>query len=189
MAVLLLWWAVVLVGVFLLTSGGSWILLLPIAVIGILVVANTIVIVRHTGPEQAALAPGQLARADADGDEGVAVWATRAPRRGAADKAKRTGTLAYEGGRLTFTTDPLPDGRGGPDPLAEVTVLDAAPRQLELGSRPTLFRPNLVVDHQGTRHVFDLSAPFDLGSGAVGAVVTAAWWDQLLEVGARRRPS
>ena len=73
---------------------------------------------------------------------------------------------------------------GGDDPLADVAVLDAPARQLELGRRPTLLRPALVVSHQGTRHVLDLSPPFDLGAGAVGAVVAGAWWDQLAELGA-----
>jgi hypothetical protein len=185
MAVLLLWWAVVLICLLLLTAGGPWFLFLPVAVVGVLVVTNTLIIVRRTGPEENALEPGRLARADADRDDGVAVWAMRSPRRRATDRARRTGTLAYVGGRLRFTVD---SGHGAPgtddDPLADVTVLDAPSRQLELGPRPHWLRPALAVTHDGTHHLFDLSPPFDLGAGAVGAVVSAAWWDQLVDRGA-----
>jgi hypothetical protein len=183
MAVLLAWWALVLIGLLLLTAGGPWWLILPVGVIGVLVVTNTIVIIRHTGPEEYALEPGRLAEADNDRDDAVAVWATRAPRHGGRDKARRTGTLGYAGGRLTFTNDPATDASAD-DPLADVTVLDAPVRQLELGPRPNLLRPALVVTHAGTRHVITLSPPFDLGAGAVGAVVAGAWWSQLAELGA-----
>jgi hypothetical protein len=186
MAVLLGWWAIVLVGLLLLTAGGPWWLILPVGVVGVLVVANTIVIVRHTGPEETALEPGRLALADTDRDESVAVWAARSPRQGSRERQRRPGTLAYTGGRLSFTFDPLTGKKGdGDDPLADVTVLDATPRELELGRRPNALRPALVVTHDGTRHVLDLSPPFDLGAGAVGAVVARAWWEQLAELGAR----
>ena len=184
MAVLLAWWALALIGLLLLTAGGPWWLILPVGVIGVLVVTNTIVIIRHTGPEESALTPGRLAEADAERDDAVAVWATRSPRHCGRDKARRTGTLAYAGGRLSFTTDPATDP-GADDPLADVMVLDAPVRQLELGPRPNPLRPALVVTHQGTRHVLTLSPPFDLGAGAVGAVVAGAWWSQLAELGAR----
>jgi hypothetical protein len=186
MAVLLGWWAFVLVGLLFLSSGGPWWLVLPVGVMGVLVVANTLVIVRHTGPEETALEPGRLARADADRDDAVAVWASRSPRPRGGDRSRRTGTLTYAGGRLGFTVDPATHRRPGTDdPLADVAILDAPVRQIELGGRPTLVRPALVAVHDGTRHVFDLSPQFDLGAGAVGAVVAAAWWDQLVEVGAR----
>jgi hypothetical protein len=188
MAVLLGWWALVLVGLLLLTSGGPWWLILPIGVVGVLVVANTLVIVRHTGPEEAALEPGRLAAATSARDDGVAVWASRSPRPRSGDRSRRSGTLAYAGGRLSFTVDPVAGRRDGDDPLADVTVLDAPARQLELGRRPRWLRPSLVVTHQGIRHVFELSPPSDLGAGPVGAVVAAAWWDQLVEVGARTAP-
>jgi hypothetical protein len=183
MAVLLGWWAIVLVGLLWLTSGGPLVLLLPIGLVGILVVANTVVIVRRTGPEETALEPDRLARADTARGEGVAVWASRTAKAGS-DRGRRTGTLGYEGGRLTFVVDPMPAG-GADDPLAGMAVLDAPVHELELGRRPHLLRPSLVVAHQGTVHVLDLSPPFDLGAGAVGAVVAAAWWDQLAERGAR----
>jgi len=186
MAVLFAWWGAVLIGLFVLTAGGPWWLILPVGVVGAIVIANTVVIVRHTGPEEAALAPGRLALADADPDESVAVWASRSPRHNRGEHGRRAGTLAYVGGRLSFTVDPVTGRRaGGDDPLADVTILDAAPRQLELGPRPNALRPALVVSDAGTRHVLDLSPPFDLGAGAVGAVVAGAWWDQLAELGAR----
>ena len=106
MAVLLAWWALVLIGLLLLTAGGPWWLILPVGVIGVLVVTNTIVIIRHTGPEEYALEPGRLAEADTDRDDAVAVWATRAPRHGGRDKDRRTGTLGYAGGRLTLHQRP-----------------------------------------------------------------------------------
>jgi len=59
MAVLLAWWALALIGLLLLTAGGPWWLILPVGVIGVLVVTNTIVIIRHTGPEESALTPGR----------------------------------------------------------------------------------------------------------------------------------
>ena len=182
MAVLLAWWALVLIGLLLLTAGGPWWLILPVGVIGVLVVTNTIVIIRHTGPEEYALEPGRLAEADADRDDAVAVWATRSPRHGGRDRARRSGTLAYAGRRLTFTTDPATDA-GADDPLADVTVLDAPVRQLELGPAPTRCGRRWSSAHQGTRHVLTLSPPFDLGAGAVGAVVAGAWWTQLAELG------
>lgn len=191
MAVLLGWWALVLIGLLLLTAGGPWWLIVPVGVVGVLVVANTVVIVRHTGPEETALEPGRLALADTDRDESVAVWASRAPRHGTGERGRRPGTLAYAGGRLRFTTDSFTGRRADADDpladdhLADVTVLDASPRELELGPRPNALRPALVVTHDGTRHVLDLSPSFDLGAGTVGAVVARAWWEQLAELGAR----
>ncbi len=188
MAVLLVWWAVALVGLLLLVAGGPWILVLPVGVVGVLVVANTVVLVRHTGPEEDALEAGALRRADADRD-GVAVPARRGARRWGSDRQQRAGTLAYQGGRLSFTVEPRTSAPAGgesvgDDPLAGMTVLDAAPRELVLGARPSWRRPALVVSHDGTVHVLDLSPPSDLGAGAVGAVVAGAWWDQLHELGA-----
>lgn len=184
MAVLLGWWAVVLIGLFWLITGGPIVVLLPVAVVAVLVVANTIVIIRHTGPEETALEPGRLELADRSRGDGVAVWATRSPR-ARSDRGRRSGTLAYEGRRLSFTVDPLPAGKADDDPLGGRAVLDAPVGEVELGRRPGLLRPALVVTHDGTTHVLDLSPSFDLGAGAVGAVVTQAWWDQLAERGAR----
>jgi hypothetical protein len=150
----------------------------------VLVVANTIVIVRHTGPEETALEPGRLELADRSHGDVVAVWASRSPK-ARSERGRRTGTLAYEGRRLSFTVDPLPDAKADADPLGGRAVLDAPVADVELGRRPGLLRPALVVSHDGTTHVLDLSPGFDLGAGAVGAVVAQAWWDQLAERGAR----
>jgi hypothetical protein len=177
------WWLVVVVGLLWLVAGGPWILVVPLGVVGVLVAANTLVVVRHTGPEESALEPGRLRRADRERDP-VAVWASRAPTRRAGGRTRRSGTLSYGGGHLSFTVDPSePEGEGD-DRLGDVTVLDARPTDLSLGARPTWRRPQLTVRHGGTVHVLDLSPPADLGAGAVGAVVAAAWWDQLAELGA-----
>jgi hypothetical protein len=185
MAVLLGWWAVLLVGLLLLTSGGPLVLVLPVGLVAVLVVANTVVIIRHTGPEETALEPGRLRQADASRHDGVGVWAARTPRRSFTDRGRTTGTLAYVGGRLSFTVDDAPASGEGSDPLAGVAVLDAPVREVALGPRPGWTRPALVVDHNGAHHVLDLSPQWDLGAGAVGALVAAAWWDQLAELGAR----
>jgi hypothetical protein len=184
MAVLLVWWAVALIGLFWLVIGGPLLILLPVGLVAVLVVANTIVIVRRTGPEETALEAGRLEEADRSRGDGVAVWATRSPR-ARSERGRRSGTLAYGGRRLSFTVDALPDGKADDDPLGGLAVLDAPVDEVELGRRPSLMRPALVVAHGGTTHVLDLSPGFDLGAGAVGAVVTQAWWDQLAERGAR----
>lgn len=188
--ILAVWWGVVLIGLFAATSGGPWILIVPIVVIGIIVVSNTIVVIRGTGAEQSALAPGRLARADAD-DDGVRVAATRSPRRGAPERARRTGTLAYERGRLRFTHHESTQQRAATVIATddEILVFDAAPRDIQLGARPRAMRPALVLHIDGTDHHIEFTPPMDLGAGAVGAVVAAAWHDQLLERGARTLPA
>ena len=83
MAVLLAWWALVVSsGCCCSTAGGPWWLILPVGVIGVLVVTNTIVIIAHTGPEEYALKPAASPEADTDRDDAITVWATRAPRHG-----------------------------------------------------------------------------------------------------------
>ena len=64
-------------------------------------------------------------------------------------------------------------------------MFDVAPAQIQLGARPTMVRPALVLTIEGTAHVIEFSPPMDLGAGLVGAIVSAAWYDQLLERGAR----
>lgn len=196
MAVLLLWWAITLLALFWLVAGGPWVLVLVVGVVGVLVVANTLVLVRHTGPEEWALEPGRLRQVDLDRDDTVAVWASRASR-GARERGRRVGTLAYHGGRLSFTVDAPPGppaATGGSstrrpsdaaDPLAGVAILDAPAPALRLGPRPRWRRPALVVHDDDVVHVLELSPPWDLGGGSAGAVVAAAWWDQLHELGAR----
>jgi hypothetical protein len=186
--ILALWWGVVLLGLFAVSSGGPPLLIVPVILIGIIVASNTIVVIRGTGPEQQALAPGRLARADTD-DDPVTVSATRAPRRNAADRTRRSGDLHYAGHRLRFTFHEGRQSRADAarpfDPSDEVTVFDVAPHQIHLGTRPSTTRPGLNLTIEGTLHVIEFSPPMDLGAGIVGAIVSAAWYDQLLERGAR----
>jgi len=186
--ILAFWWGIVLLGLFAVSSGGPPLLIVPVILIGVIVASNTIVVIRGTGPEQQALEPGRLARADDDNDP-ISVSATRAPRRNAADRSRRSGELIYERRRLRFvfnerrqsrTTAALPI-----DPADEITVFDVAPPQIQLGARPTMTRPALALSIDGTEHVIEFSPPMDLGAGVVGAIVSAAWYDQLLERGAR----
>jgi hypothetical protein len=186
--ILALWWGVVLLGLFAISSGGPPLLIVPVILIGIVVASNTLVVIRGTGPEQQALAPGRLIQAD-DHDDPVTVSATRAPRRNAADRTRRSGELRYEQRRLRFTFHEGRQSRSDAakpfDPTDEVTVFDVAPKQIQLGSRPTMARPALSLTIDGTLHVIEFSPPMDLGAGVVGAIVSAAWHDQLLERGAR----
>ncbi len=186
--ILAFWWGIVLLGLFALSSGGPPLLIVPVILIGIIVASNTIVVIRGTGPEHQALEPGRLARADSDNDP-VSVTATRSPRRNAADRSRRTGELVYERRRLRFmfnerrqsrTTAALPI-----DPSDEITVFDVTPAEIRLGARPTMSRPGLSLTIDGTEHVIEFSPPMDLGAGVVGAIVSAAWYDQLVERGAR----
>lgn len=184
--VLLVWWAITILGLFALSIGGPWILVIPVGVIGILVASNTIAVVRQTGPEHNALEPGRLERADRENDP-VAVAASRSPRRGAKEKARRQGTLAYSRGRLTFVVHGQ-QGRttraSSVDQAGDQLILDVAPAELALGMRPTWLRPTLEFTANNTHHFIEFSLPSDLGSGAVGSVVAAAWFDQLVERGA-----
>jgi hypothetical protein len=188
--VLLVWWAITILGLFALSIGGPWVLVIPVGVIGILVASNTIAVVRQTGPEHSALEPGRLQRADRENDP-VAVAASRAPRRGANDKARRQGTLSYGRGRLTFVVhgqQGRADRSGPPDQTGDQLILDAVPAELVLGMRPTWLRPTLDISDNDVHHVIDFSLPSDLGSGGVGSVVAAAWFDQLVERGAKIAP-
>ena len=148
--------------------------------------------IRGTGPEQQALAPGRLARADAE-DDPIAVTASRAPRRNGSDRSRRAGILHYQRHRLRFTYYETLQSRatasGSIDPADEITVFDAMPRDIELGSRPTALRPALDLRIDGSLHVIEFSPAMDLGAGVVGAIVSGAWYDQLLELGARVPPT
>ncbi len=64
-------------------------------------------------------------------------------------------------------------------------MFDVAPAQIQLGTRPTMTHPALLLTIEGTEHVIEFSPPMDLGAGVVGAIVSAAWYDQLLDRGAR----
>jgi hypothetical protein len=181
---LVLWWGSSLILLFGLSIGWPWILILPLGVIGVLVVTNTIQVVRGDGAEQFALPPGRLVRADKDDDPAV-VPATRAPDR--RERGRRRGSLAYGNGRLTFTTVPHTD-RGRKqvrDPLTDALILEARPQEIALGPRPNWFRPQLVLTVDGVVHVIEFTMPNDLAAGTVGSVVSTAWFDQLVELGAR----
>ena len=186
--ILAFWWGIVLMGLFAASSGGPVALIVPVILIGIIVASNTIIVIRGTGPEQQALAPGRLARADAEQDP-VAVTASRAPRRNGSERSRRAGVLHYERRRLRFTyyenLQSRTSASGAIDPAEEITVFDASPRDIELGPRPTAMRPSLNLMIDGSLHVVEFSPPMDLGAGVVGAVVSAAWYDQLIELGAR----
>ena len=186
--ILAFWWGIVLLGLFAVSSGGPVVLILPVILIGIIVASNTIIVIRGTGPEQQALAPGRLARADAD-DDPVAVTASRAPRRNGSERSRRAGVLHYERRRLRFTYYENLQSRstasGSIDPAEEVTVFDTSPREIELGPRPTPMRPALNLTIDGSLHVVEFSPPMDLAAGVVGAIVSAEWYDQLIELGAR----
>lgn len=186
--ILALWWGVVLLGLFTVSSGGPPLLIIPVILIGIIVASNTIIVIRGTGPEQQALAPDRLRQAD-EHDDPVAVFATRAPRRNAPDRARRNGELQYGRRRLRFTFHESGQSRRTAalpfDPADEVLVFDLAPDQMLLGPRPTMLRPGLTFSAEGTVHVVEFSPPMDLGAGLVGAVVAGAWYDQLVERGAR----
>ena len=185
--ILLVWWAITILGLFALSIGGPWILVIPVGVIGILVASNTIAVVRQTGPENTALEPGRLERADRENDP-VAVPATRSPRHRGSEKSRRQGTLAYSGGRLTFTVHERQGRTTNRDGLGDRAILDALPSDLLLGTRPTWRRSTLDISDNGVLHVIDLTLPSDLGSGGVGSIVAAAWFDQLVERGAKVTP-
>lgn len=195
--VLALWWGSTLVGLFLLSAGAPWILILPVAVAGTLVVANTITMLRRNGPEHDALAPGALAAVDRSRHEGIHVRATRAPSRRAPGRAQRVGTLTYERGTLRFALDPGAPAGGmraarprtqpdslHPDSVHEV-IMEGPVTAIRLGPRPTVRRPQLELELDGTTHLLEFTAPGDLATGLVGSVVSAAWYDELRERGAR----
>jgi hypothetical protein len=185
--ILAFWWGIVLLGFFAISSGGPPLLIVPVILIAIIVASNTIVVIRGTGPEQQALAPGRLIQAD-DHDDPVTVTATRAPRRNANDRTRRSGELRYEQRHLRFTFHEGRQSRADAarpfNPADEITVFDVTANQIQLGPRPTMTRPALSVTIEGTAHIIEFSPPMDLGSGVVGAIVSAAWYDQLLERGA-----
>jgi hypothetical protein len=179
---LVVWWGIALMLLFALSIGWPWILILPLGVIGVLVITNTVQVVRGDGAEQFAIAPGRLAQADRD-DDPITVPATRAPDR--RERGRRRGTLTYAGGRLTFTTDPT-SARGRPqaiDPLTDAMILDERPQELTLGRRPNWLRPQLVLTADGVDHVIEFTMPNDLAAGTVGSVVSTAWFEQLRELG------
>jgi len=185
---LVVWWGIALLLLFVLSMGGPWILILPLIVIGALVVTNTIQVVRGDGAEQHAIAPGRLAQATADNDP-VAVPVTRAPNR--REKGRRRGTLHFAGGRLSFTFGPSPKSRSKTtdEDLEGQTIFDVWPDDIVLGPRPTTMRPQLTLTIAGVVHVIEFTMPEDLAAGMLGSVVAGAWFDQLVELGAKRSGS
>lgn len=187
--VLLLTWAVEAVLIFYFALAGPPVLLLPIVVVGAVVAVNTVMVVKEDSPERSALAPGRLREAEQARDE-VAVAAWRLPRRGAPDRQRAPGTLSYAAGRLSFVASGVSPvrtpGSTATDPVLEgVLLLEARPVDCELGARPSWLRPALVVLHAGNTHVFELAPAWDVAGGVVGSVLSRAWWDQLVELGAR----
>lgn len=180
---LVVWWGVALLLLFGLSIGGPWILILPLIVIGALVAANTIQVVRGDGAEQHAIAPGRLAQASAD-DDPVAVPVTRAPNR--REKGRRRGVLHFARGHLSFTfgADPKTRSSKRDDDLEGTMIFDAAPYEITLGPRPTIMRPQLVLVIDAITHVIEFTMPEDLAAGMLGKVVASEWYDQLLELGA-----
>lgn len=170
----------------LLLGGGPWFLIIPLGAFGALVAANTVALVRGRGPEELALTPGRLARAEYD-DDPVSVPATWAPRRRARDRDHHDGHLTWTGHRLTFVVDAMPTRRGkAPPTLASgLVLLDAAAWELHLGPPPTLLRPHLVVIEGTTTHVLDLSPGWDIASIGVGVLVAGEWYRQLVDVGVK----
>lgn len=180
---LIAWWLVVGALLAALLGGGPWYLIIPLGVLGALVVANTAALVNHRGPEEQALSPGRLARATIAHDA-VSVTATWAPRPRARDRQRHEGRLTWAGGRLTFTAQPTSTRReGAPRELVGLGLLDADPTELRLGSRPTLWHPDLVVVQGETTHVLDLRPGWDIASIGVGVLVADEWYRQLVEMG------
>ena len=181
---LVLWWGLALVLLFWLTIGAPPVVLLPLLVIGALVVTNTIQVVRGDVVVDAALEPDALRRAAAD-REAIEVPATRAPDH--RERGRRRGTLSSDGNRLWFTFDSSTRTRKGvvTDALSGTRAFDVALDTITLGSRPTMLRPRLRLEIDGTTHVLELTMPDDLAAGAVGSALAREWWDQLRALGAR----
>lgn len=180
---LVLWWGTALLCVFWLSAGGPAVLLLPLGVIAVLVISNTIQVVRGDGPETHAIAPDALATADAERTS-IEVPATRAPDR--RERGRRRGTLRYGEGRLSFVMDPTHTVRRKEitDRLSSVTVFDTWVDELVLGSAPSWHRPQLLLTIDGTEHVIEFTMPGDLAAGMLGSVCARAWHTQLVERGA-----
>lgn len=181
------WWGTTLLLVFWLSAGGPLIVLAPLAVIGVLVVTNTMAVVRHTGPEDFAIGPDRLVRATAD-DDPVEVPAIRAGHRRAKDRDRQRGHLCFGHGRLRFEiTGPLSERRKDDAPTERLPELafDVWPSDLVLGPRPTVWRPQLVLGCDSGDHLIDFCSPGDLSAGPIGAIVARSWWDQLVALGAR----
>lgn len=183
------WWGTTLLLVFWLSAGGPIIVLIPLAVIGVLVVTNTMAVVRHTGPEDFAIGPDRLSRADTDGDP-VSVPAIRSGDRRAKDRDRQRGQLCYDRKRLRFEVTGAVNARRTSDDDPSIPALpdlafDVRVNEVTLGPPPTTWRPQLVLHADDTDHLIDFCSPGDLSAGPIGAIVARSWWDQLGALGAR----
>ena len=176
-------WGATLILVFVLSTGGPVIAILPLAVMAVLLVSNTIQVVKGDGPETTAIAPSALTDASADGDR-IEVLATRAPDH--RERGRRRGTLAWDHGRLSFVVDPAHTVRRREvvDELSSVELFDVTPPSIRLGMPPTWRRPQLRMEIEGVDHVIEFTMPGDIAAGILGSVCAGAWYDQLAELGA-----
>jgi len=176
-------WGATLLLVFWLTAGGPAIAVLPLAVIAVLLVSNTIQVVKGDGPETHAIAPDALAEVATDGER-IEVPATRAPDH--RERGRRRGTIVWEHGRLSFLVDPSHTVRRREvvDELSAVELFDVAPRSIDLGAPPSWMHPQLRMTIERVDHVVEFTMPGDLAAGMLGSVCARAWYDQLAELGA-----
>ena len=176
------WWGTTLLLVFWLSAGGPVIVLIPLGVIGVLVVTNTMAVVRHSGPEDHAIGPDRLA----DDADPVSVPAIRSGHRRARDRDRQRGHLTWSHRRLRFEiAGALTDRRGTPDDALPQFAFDVGARDMVLGPRPTVWAPQLVLTCDSGEHHIDFCSPGDLAAGPIGAIVARSWWDQLHALGAR----
>jgi len=179
---LVIWWGIALMLVFALVIGGSWLLIIVIAIIAVMLISNTLIVVRGDGAETYAIAPGAL-----KAGEDISVPATRAPDR--RESGRRRGVLEFRNSQLSFTVGEQLGRNAKKDELVDQTIFSLFPKQIYLGPRPTWRRPQLIVRSDNTTHVIEFTMPNDLGAGMVGAVVAAEWWQQLQDLGAKLSPS
>ena len=176
-------WGSALICVFWLSAGGPAVLVLPLGVIAVLVISNTIQVVKGDGPETNAIAPDALRTATSD-RERIEVLATRAPDH--RERGRRRGTLAWDHGRLSFVVDPAHSTRRREvvDELSAVELFDVSPESIDLGLPPTWRRPQLRMTIDRVDHVIEFTMPGDIAAGMLGSVCAGAWYDQLAELGA-----
>lgn len=179
---LVIWWGIALMLVFALVIGGSWLLIVVLAVIAVMLISNTLIVIRGDGAETYAIAPGALK----EGGE-ISVPATRAPDR--RESGRRRGVLEFRHAHLSFTVGEQLGRNAKKDELIDQTIFSLAPSQIFLGPKPNWRRPQLVLRGENTLHVIEFTMPNDLGAGMVGAVVAAEWWQQLRDLGANLSPS
>jgi hypothetical protein len=52
-----------------------------------------------------------------------------------------------------------------------------------------MMRPQLTMTINAVTHVIEFTMPEDLAAGMLGKVVAGAWFDQLVELGAKTPPT